>query len=452
MPGGMGLGTPFEQIPSATVPQMGVSPDLGLNPAMNRGYAPIYRGNYNPMNPVGWTFQPPVVAAGATTGPADPMPRLEDFASPGKPITPEQQQRFNATMAAWQTRNPSGTSVSSVQGTGAPAPGPSPTTNPLAPPAAAYTRGDFIKSYEGPSLKQYGDQGFTDVGYGHLITPDERSSGFIKTSIGNVPINNITAEQQDAIFNADWDKYESMVKAQVPGYDKLNDNQKEALVSYTYNVGHFPTNMAERLNAGDMQGTSDLLRHGVATGVKSGYMPQLAQRRAAEADLFMLPEGQRPNLKVRPSVGGGTGTRTDPATINVDVKAPGGAGGPSGAGEPSGGYEPPPTTNTIADATIRRSLMLQMLGQALKGMKLTPMQVGYDPFKVQQAGQSNAGPIDVRDRSLDLGPRQSPVQTRYLPAPQPIVGGGTNALIGGMRRSDPGAAIAQSRMYENLFT
>src|SRR5215469_6292611 len=124
MPGGMGLGTPFEQIPSATTPQMGVSPDLVLNPAINRGYAPIYRGNYNPLNPVGWTFQPPVVAPAATTGPADPMPRIEDFASVGKPITPEQQQNFNATMAAWQTRNPSGTSAPAVTGTGAPAPGP----------------------------------------------------------------------------------------------------------------------------------------------------------------------------------------------------------------------------------------------------------------------------------------------------------------------------------------
>jgi len=143
--------------------------------------------------------------------------------------------------------------------------------------------------------------------------------------------------------------------------------------------------------------------------------------------------------------GGGTGTTKDPAVL-PEVNQ-GGAGG--GTGGPAGGYEPAPTPNTISDATIRRSLMLQMLGQALKGMKLTPMQVGYDPFKVQQAGEPRTGPVQIPVQGLPEV-RQSPVNTRYLPAPQPIAGPG-GVRVGG-NRTDLGQAIVQSRMYENLLS
>jgi len=480
MPGGMGLGTPFESIPDATTPQMSMSPDLGLNPAMNRNYASIYRGNYNPLNPVGWAFALPAVDAStaSASGPADPMPRIEDFASVGKPITPEQRENFNATMAAWQTRNPSGTSAPAVTGTGAPVPEPtlSGTSNALSPPAASYV------PYTGPHPDIYNHAMYYGVDPELALT-----TARIESNFGQSPDR--SGSQYKGVFQLGNDEWVSMGGTDANRGDRAAQvNLGVALISQRQQqladaIGRTPTNAEVYLahNQG-VAGAKFLLENPnmnaaeaivQATGGKIS-LNEARTRISGNAgnpdgtagefvshwnDIYNHFKGQIGDVptnavaQVIPRIG--TGTKY----VGGSISAPGAASIPmpevgvtAKAGGPSGGYEPPPKPNEIADATVRRSLMLQMLGQALKGMKLTPMQVGYDPFKVQQAGQNTSGPVDLRDRSLDLSPRQSPVQTRYLPAPQPIAGGGTNALMGGMRRSDPGAAIAQSRMYENLFT
>src|SRR3974390_695413 len=83
-----------------------VSPTLGYTgpaylpkPAMDRGFGSIYRGDYNPLNPIGWAFPPPTQnasqpaaapAAAAPVAASDPYPDSANFYSPGsRQMTPD---------------------------------------------------------------------------------------------------------------------------------------------------------------------------------------------------------------------------------------------------------------------------------------------------------------------------------------------------------------------------
>src|SRR3974390_3283673 len=101
-----------------------VSPTLGYTgpaylskPAMDRGFGSIYRGNYNPLNPAGWAFQPPAAptqavqpastAQAAQAAPADdPYPDPLNFYNPkAGPMTLDERKAFDAAITAWAARN-----------------------------------------------------------------------------------------------------------------------------------------------------------------------------------------------------------------------------------------------------------------------------------------------------------------------------------------------------------
>lgn len=80
---------------------------------------------------------------------------------------------------------------------------------------------ELIKSFEGCHLTSYKcPSGVWTIGYGH-------TAGVGKGQ-------NITQAQADAYLVADLAKYESYVNALIM---KLNQNQFDALVSFTYNCG-----------------------------------------------------------------------------------------------------------------------------------------------------------------------------------------------------------------------
>jgi GH24 family phage-related lysozyme (muramidase) len=215
-----------------------------------------------------------------------------------------------------------------------------PSTAPYGGDKPDYTNGDFIRAKEGVLTSQYNDVGHPAIGIGHDITPAEQQQGYISTPGGRVPISGgrITPEQAEQIFQGDWNNSVGEIKKVVPNFDSLNSNQKEALVSYVFNTGHLPTGAAEALAKGDMQGVANSLRNGIKTGQGVGYMPQLAERREQEADLFMLPEGQHLNLAI--SRGGTGGGSSGPSGFGAGPGISGGGAGATqvaSAGGPSAG-------------------------------------------------------------------------------------------------------------------
>lgn len=137
---------------------------------------------------------------------------------------------------------------------------------------------DLIKSFEGCRLEAYKPvvtEKYYTIGYGHYgleITKEMR----------------ITQQTAEEMLVKDLFKYESYVNnpAYCPVTDKLNQNQFDALVSFTFNCG-----------AGNLKGLclsrtiekigEDMLLYNKAGGV---VLQGLVRRRKAELDLYQKKE------------------------------------------------------------------------------------------------------------------------------------------------------------------
>ena len=133
---------------------------------------------------------------------------------------------------------------------------------------------NLIKSFEGCHLTSYKcPAGVWTIGYGHTqgVTEDQ----------------SITQEQADLYLKTDLKKFEHYVKAYTSKYSYiLNQNQFDALVSFTYNAG--PGNLERRLL---LKGTRpiELVKFYLPTtciSAKGKTLPGLVRRRVAEADLM----------------------------------------------------------------------------------------------------------------------------------------------------------------------
>ena len=96
---------------------------------------------------------------------------------------------------------------------------------------------DLLKQWEGFKLQVYKDSaGLPTVGVGHLLTKSELTSG--KITIGGVPVEyatGLTNQQVTDLLGQDVTPAANAVNngVKVP----LNQNQFDALVSFTFNVG-----------------------------------------------------------------------------------------------------------------------------------------------------------------------------------------------------------------------
>lgn len=134
---------------------------------------------------------------------------------------------------------------------------------------------DLIKKYEGVRLTAYRDSvGIWTIGYGHTAGVEQGMT--------------ITAEKAEWLLKEDLKIYENYVKqyVKVP----LNQNEFDALVSFTYNVG--PGNLQKsvlltKLNSGLRAAAADEFPKWVyAGGIK---LNGLVKRRAEERELFLMP-------------------------------------------------------------------------------------------------------------------------------------------------------------------
>jgi lysozyme len=134
---------------------------------------------------------------------------------------------------------------------------------------------ELIKGFEGLRLSKYQDiVGKWTIGYGHLILPKE-----------SFP-NPLTEKQAEDLLRKDLGNSEAGVTRLVKV--KLSQQQFDALVSFTFNlgVGNLQSStLLKKLNAGDYSGAADeLLRWNKAGGKE---VAGLTRRRAAERKLFL---------------------------------------------------------------------------------------------------------------------------------------------------------------------
>lgn len=137
---------------------------------------------------------------------------------------------------------------------------------------------ELIKQFEGLRLKAYDD----GVGVWTIGIGTTRYNGVTKVKRSDV----ITEEQAVAYLLYDVSRFESAVNrlVKVP----VTQNQFDALVSFTYNLGEgsfSASTLLRKLNARDYAGAAkEFLRWDKAGGK---VMKGLTRRRKAEHDLFL---------------------------------------------------------------------------------------------------------------------------------------------------------------------
>ncbi|WP_334069855.1 lysozyme [Acinetobacter colistiniresistens] len=137
---------------------------------------------------------------------------------------------------------------------------------------------DLIASFEDTKLKAYDDGvGVWTIGTGTTIYPNG-----IKVKKGDV----CTLDQAKAYFAHDLNRFETAVNSAVTV--PVSQNQFDALVSLTYNIGENAfkgSTLLKKLNARDYQGAADQFLVWNRGGGK--VMKGLVRRRDAERALFL---------------------------------------------------------------------------------------------------------------------------------------------------------------------
>lgn len=134
---------------------------------------------------------------------------------------------------------------------------------------------ELIKSFEGCRLTAYKDSvGVLTIGYGH-------TEG-VKYGMS------ISQNKAEELLKNDLVKYENYVKKYITY--ALNQNQFDALVSFTYNLGGGnlqKSDLRKYLNAGYIEKAANEFDKWVYAGGKK--LTGLVRRRAAEKALFLTP-------------------------------------------------------------------------------------------------------------------------------------------------------------------
>ena len=146
---------------------------------------------------------------------------------------------------------------------------------------------DFIKSKENFTPTAKYDQNAYRLGYG---TDKILDNGKLR----NVKVGDVTTESNAELVLQYQIKndYEKRVINGIgqSNFDKLNANQKAALISYTYNVGSLSSGIKESIKQNNLEAASLYIKGGTNT-IDNGntILPGLTLRREQEAALFNKP-------------------------------------------------------------------------------------------------------------------------------------------------------------------
>ena len=144
---------------------------------------------------------------------------------------------------------------------------------------------ELIKKFEGMRLRAYVcPSGVWTIGYGH--TGPDVVEGL-----------KITEEEAETLLRKDVSSYESAVSNYTTV--KLNQNEYDALVSFTYNVGsnaYRNSTLLRKLNGGvDKKEVADEFGRWTKGG-DGADLPGLVRRRAEEKKLFLTKPERHPML------------------------------------------------------------------------------------------------------------------------------------------------------------
>ena len=148
----------------------------------------------------------------------------------------------------------------------------------------------LFREWEGLELEEYLDSGGAPtIGIGHLLTRSERLSGKIILQGQSVRYRNgLTVQQCLDLLDQDLAPAEQAVNAGVRV--ALNQNQFDALVSFTFNVGDSAfrnSTLLRQLNAGHHDPVPVQLRRWVKDNGK--VVQGLIKRREKEIELWNRP-------------------------------------------------------------------------------------------------------------------------------------------------------------------
>ncbi len=146
---------------------------------------------------------------------------------------------------------------------------------------------ELLAEWEGVELKVYKDvAGLPTIGVGHLLTQDELTSG--KILIRGEPIryaDGLTKTQAMDLLDQDLERFEEAVNES--GKVDLKQNQFDALVSFTFNVGSNAfrnSTLLRLLNQGNYSDVPNQLRRWVHSGGQK--VQGLVKRRENEIELW----------------------------------------------------------------------------------------------------------------------------------------------------------------------
>jgi GH24 family phage-related lysozyme (muramidase) len=166
---------------------------------------------------------------------------------------------------------------------------------------------DFVASMEGFAGKAYLDppnntKNQYSVGYGHLITEAEAKQGYINLGDGKKIIVKgpggkdtvVSKDEAKELLNSDIPKYEAIATKGlgVDAWQKLNQDQKNALTSLAYNGGSGQINylvkngLRDAILKGDMQAASKIIYEKGWKSSGGKYLAGLDTRRMKESTLF----------------------------------------------------------------------------------------------------------------------------------------------------------------------
>lgn len=163
------------------------------------------------------------------------------------------------------------------------------------------TEGKGKKGLPGVAYESF-EGGNKTIGVGHKITEKEKAQGFIQIGEEKVGLDQTLSESQmDLLLKQDVQTkaLDPLQDALGSSWNKLNENQKQALTLYTYNVGNVKSLMKhglkEAIDSGDTEAVASIIReHGITT-VKGVPQEFLKKRRLEESILAEAPE--EPNRK-----------------------------------------------------------------------------------------------------------------------------------------------------------
>ena len=134
---------------------------------------------------------------------------------------------------------------------------------------------ELIKQFEGCRLKAYKcPAGIWTIGYGHTSGVKEGQT--------------ITRAEAEQLLKEDLARFERVINNIVK--IEINQNQFDALVSFSYNLGVGALNnstLLRLLNKGDYNGAAEQFNRWVYAGGKK--LTGLVKRRTAEKELFLKP-------------------------------------------------------------------------------------------------------------------------------------------------------------------